>query len=706
VTAPGDRPPGDPPAGEPLTAEPLRPDDVSADAAVDALDEAAARAAATARAAASAATGDAPADGATAGEPATAGAPAGATTAGEAPAAATTAGKPATAGAPAGATAGTARAAATAARTNATAGAPAAQADATTVARAAQADTTTVAPATRADATAGEPTIAGAAPDSATAGALTDAMTAGEAPATAGEAPATAGEAPATTTAAAAGEPAAALGKVKVKGLARRTRQGISWTAAGALASNVVRLGVYAALGRILSQTEFGVVAAAMTVIQLGNTIKDLGIGIALVQRKELEPGHVEAAFTFSVGLGALLGGAMFIAAGPLAAFYGIEGSVGLIRMLSLLFVLRGVSLVPSFLCRRNMRFRALTIVDLSGYVAGSAVSVGLALAGAGAWALAWGYLVETALNVAMLCALAPPPRRLRVHKRHLKDLLGFGMGQSAANLANYFANNGDYMVVGHFLGPAKLGLYQRAYELMRFPSMVFTNIAGSVLFSAFSRVQDDRERLGRAFRRTLFASAIVLLPASAGLIVLAPEVVRILLGKGWAGVEWPFRIMAASMLFRTTYKLGSLVGKSGGDVLALALWQVVYAVCVIGGALVSMHWDILGVATTTAISVFLQFLAMSKLGLSATTLRWRDVFTAHIEAVLFAALVGGVALAVATSLRAAHQSFIVVAAVTTAAGTLVFLGLALLAIRRNRGDWPWLRETLGQLAGKKKKRA
>ena len=246
------------------------------------------------------------------------------------------------------------------------------------------------------------------------------------------------------------------------KGLARRTRQGISWTAAGALGGNLVRLAVYAALGRILSRTEFGIVAAAMTVIQLGNTLKDLGVGIALVQRKELEPEHVEAAFTFSVVLGVVLGGAMFAGADLFARFYGIEPSVAIIRLLSSLFILRGVSLVPGFMCRRNMRFRALAIVDLVSYVFGSAVAVGLALGGAGAWSLAWGYVVETTLTVGMLVYLAPPPWRLGLHKRHLRDLLGFGMGQSAANLANYFANNGDYMVVGHFLGAAQLGLYQR----------------------------------------------------------------------------------------------------------------------------------------------------------------------------------------------------------------------------------------------------
>jgi O-antigen/teichoic acid export membrane protein len=484
----------------------------------------------------------------------------------------------------------------------------------------------------------------------------------------------------------------------QIRGLARRTRHGISWTTAGALVTNLVRLGVYAALGRILSQTEFGVVAAAMTVIQLGNTLSDLGIGVALVQRKELEREHVETAFTFSVLLGIVLGGAVFAGADLFARFYGIESSVGVIRLLSLLFVLRGVSLVSGFMCRRNMSFRALTIADLAGYLGGSALAVALALAGAGAWALAAGYVLETTTSVALLLYFAPPPARLRLHKRHFKELFGFGMGQSASNLASYFASNGDYMVIGHYLGAGQLGLYQRAYELMRFPATVFSNVAGSVLFSAFAKVQDDPERLGRAFRRTLFASAIVLLPASLGLIVLAPEVVRILLGPGWSGVEWPFRIMAASMLFRVTYKVGSLVGVSSGKVWGLALWLTAYAGCVIGGAMFAMRWGILGVSCTTALSVFLLFIALSRFGLQATTLRARDIVVAHVEPVIFAIVVGSVAWAVATGLRSAGAAFPIVAVVTALAGALVFVALAAAAMRRGRGDWPWLRETLRQI--------
>ncbi len=488
-----------------------------------------------------------------------------------------------------------------------------------------------------------------------------------------------------------------------MKGLARRTRQGMVWTVLGSTLSFGLRLAVLAALGRILSKRDFGVIAAAMTVIQFGNTIRDLGVGLALVQRKELDQEHVEAAFTFSVLLGLAIGGTTFLLAGPIGAFYKIPDAVPIVRMLSGLFVLRGVAMVPAFMCRRAMSFRALAIIDLAGYVAGAALSISLALLGFGPWSLAGGYLLETAINVGALVVLSPPPPRLRMHRKHLRDLLGFGVGQSLASIANYFANQGDYMVVGHVLGAAQLGVYQRAYELMRVPANVFSNVAGSVLFSAFAKVQDDPERAGRAMRRATFACALVILPASVGLIVLAPEVIHIVLGPKWAAAVWPFRIMAMSMLFRTTYKLGAIVGRSSGEVFRIAGWQILYAILVIGGALVSVRWGILGVACTTSFGVLVVFLGLTSVALTTTRTRAGEIIRAHLVPAVYMLLVGAVAWGLATALRSAAAPYVVVALATTAAGGLAFVALAAHDVRQGRGDFPWIWETVRGRARRRK---
>ncbi|HEY4240971.1 MAG TPA: lipopolysaccharide biosynthesis protein [Kofleriaceae bacterium] len=488
-----------------------------------------------------------------------------------------------------------------------------------------------------------------------------------------------------------------------MKGVGRLTRQGMLWNFASSVASNFVKLAVFAALGRLLDKRDFGVVAAAWTVVQLGNVVKDLGVGLALVQRKSLDQEHVEAAFTFSVLLGIGLGAFFFFCAGPIGRLYGIPDSIPIIRLLSVLFVLRGFALVPGFMCRRGMQFRALAIADFCGYMSGSALAVGLAVSGAGAWSIAWGYVLETGVNVTILLFLAPPPPRLRWNGRHMRDLLGFGIGQSIGEIASYFANQGDYMVVGRFLGAEQLGVYQRAYELVRFPATVFSTIAGSVLFSAFSKVQDDTERSARAFRRSMFAAALVLLPASAGLIVLAPEVIHLLLGPKWSDVVWPFRIMALVMFARTMYKLGAIIGRSAGDVVAIAAWHILYAVLVIGGALISKQWGVLGVSCTTGFAILVTFAGLTGLARRVTRLPFGDLLRAHLPGLGLAILVGGLAWADAAGLRALGLPYAVVAAGVSIAGALMFLAVTVLKTRGTSDhDWPWLRDIVSKIGSRK----
>jgi PST family polysaccharide transporter len=489
---------------------------------------------------------------------------------------------------------------------------------------------------------------------------------------------------------------------VTTKGLGRRTVAGISWTLLGSIGSNLLRIAVIAILGRLLSKHDFGVVAAAMIVIAFAGKLRDAGIGLALVQRKDLTREHVETCFAFTVLYGAALGALIFLIAGPVSSALAKPESADVIRVLAVLFVMRGVTATSQFLCHRDLQFRALAMVDLVAYGVGSGVSIGCAFAGMGAWSLVVGYLVETSIDMVLMLWLRPPPVP-RFHRAALRDLLGFGTGQTLAGLANYFATQGDYIVVGRYFDTATLGIYTRAHELMRFPAVVFSTVAGKVLFSSFARLQDEPARLAQAFRRTLFANAIVLLPASAGLIVLAPEAVRILLGPGWDDAVVPFQIMAASMLWRTSHKAASIVARSAGDVFAIAAWQVVYAVAVIGGGIVSVRWGIAGVACTTAAAVFFHFTNLTRLALRRVPIRWGEVIAAHGDGAVLAVLATAGALPAALGLRALELGALPIAVGGTLAGLVPAVAYAVWR-RRRSADLAWLVDRVREL-GKKKKR-
>lgn len=485
----------------------------------------------------------------------------------------------------------------------------------------------------------------------------------------------------------------------------RQVRRGISWNLVGAVSTNLMRLVVLVVLGRVLDSRAFGVVAAALSVITILTTVRDVGIGQALIQRKALDPEHYATAFAVSTYLGAGLAAVVVVTAPAVARLFHSPECVDLLRALSLMFVFRGLSATSMTLFQRAMDFRAIALIDTVTYSLGSLASIGLAVAGFGPWALVAGYLLEEGLSTATFLYLRRPRLTLRIDRARLGDLIGFGAGSTASAIFHMLAVQGDNIVVGHRLGPAELGFYTRAYDLIKMPALMFTNIVGSVLFPALSRLQGDRAALGVGFRRLIFANALVLLPASALLIAIAPEVIRILMGPHWGAAVLPFQILAATMMMRVSYKVGATVANANGAVYGVAAANLAYTTAVIGGALVSARWGIPGVAVSTGLAIILMYLLCSWLGLAQSALGWRGFGAAHLPGVVLGGAVSAAAWPLALALRAADVPAVATFAVVTLVTAAISVGAIALWVGRGTGDFAWLRGELAGVIGKLRRR-
>jgi O-antigen/teichoic acid export membrane protein len=495
----------------------------------------------------------------------------------------------------------------------------------------------------------------------------------------------------------------------KAAKLGRKVSRGIAWNLVGSAVSNGVRVLVLIALGRLLAPEETGLVAKAMTVLVFINVIRDLGLGSALVQHKQPSEAHLHTAFTVGFGISCALAAALAIAAEPIALAYRSPAIEPMLRWLAVMVVIRGLATAALQLSKRALDFRTIALSDTAGYTAGAICSVALAAAGHGPWSLIYGYLLETAIATAWVLRKYGTALRLRFDRAAFGELFRYGAGETVQTIANVIATQGDYVVVGRQLGDAALGFYQRAYELVRFPATTFSSVVGSVLFPAFARLQDDRAELARAFRRTLFATALFLLPASAVLIVLADEVIRVVLGPQWTGAVLPFRIMCLGMLFRTNYKVGGLVARARGDVYGVALTQVLYAVTIVGGAAISVRWGIAGVAATTTIAIWILFGALTWLALRHTALSWRQIFASHAAPLFVALLTTAAALAVSLPLRSLSVAPSLTLVASLAAAAIAFFTSAAVAARRRApdgdDDWTWLLAQASALKQKLTKR-
>jgi O-antigen/teichoic acid export membrane protein len=464
------------------------------------------------------------------------------------------------------------------------------------------------------------------------------------------------------------------------RGLTNRALGGMIYTFSGTGLQALVQLLALMALGRLLTPTQFGLMGAATVVIACSQIVSQIGVGPAIIQRRDLSPVHVRVAVTLSCTLGFILGALVFFGAPAIAAFYRMPDLEPVLRGVSFLFPLDGLNTVGKSLLTRQLRFRLFVLLDVGSFIVGFAcVAVVLAWLGYGVWALVIANLAQEVVRTIAMYVATRHPVRPSMNIQAGRDLLSFGFGHSMAQIGTLVSQEGDNMVVGRWLGATALGIYDRAYTLMVMPANMFGKVVNRVLFPVMAMVQDEPERLASAYERALAIVALVSLPISALLWVVAPEFIPVLLGPQWGAVVLPFRLFTLSLLFRMSSKISDACTKAAGAVYSRAILQGAYAACVVTGALIGQQWGVGGVAVAVSIAMGVNWLTMAELGHRVTGLSWSRFARAHAPGALLATLIGGIAIVVVEEARSAHLG----ALLSLIAAGLAAAGVTFVVVRR-----------------------
>ena len=459
--------------------------------------------------------------------------------------------------------------------------------------------------------------------------------------------------------------------------LTHQTLGGLVWIGGGKVVYAGLRLLVLAILARLLSPADFGIVGAALVVVGFSAIFSQLGLAPAIVQRPVLERRHLEAAFSASVLFGLLLGVLLWVSAPFAARFFHIPGVEPVLRVLAWMFPLDGLSAIAESQVQRELRFRWLATMEVLTFVLGyGVVGVVLALLGAGVWALVAAQMAQTALYTVILIVSRPPALRLLPDRAAFGELMYYGGGFTVSKIANYFALQVDNLVVGRWLGATALGFYGRAYELMAGPPHLLGDAVDRVLFPAMASIQTDTRRLAEAYRRGVGLMALIMLPASLVLFIVAPELILAMLGPHWTAVVTPFQILALGMFLRTSYRISDVTARATAAVYHRAWRQLVYALCVLTGAWFGKTWGIAGVAAGVVGALAVNFFLMADLGLRLTRQTWRSFWDAHAPALALAAVAGLLAWGTAAAVRAlgAPPLVLLVVTLTVTMGGLVLV--------------------------------
>ena len=174
---------------------------------------------------------------------------------------------------------------------------------------------------------------------------------------------------------------------------------------------------------------------------------------------------------------------------------------------------------------------------------------------------------------------------------------------------------------------------------------------------------------------------ALLTLPISAFLWVVAPEFIPLVLGPAWGGVVTPFRLFSISLLFRMSSRISDTCTTAAGKVYSRAVLQGAYAVLVIVGAIIGQRWGISGVAIAVSVAMAFNWLSMAWLAGSVTGVSWGRFLAAHVHGAVLATAIWAAATAAAAASRGGHLPPIV---------TLLISGLAAVVVTLAVGRlWP-----------------
>ncbi|MGB0383532.1 MAG: lipopolysaccharide biosynthesis protein [Ardenticatenaceae bacterium] len=342
------------------------------------------------------------------------------------------------------------------------------------------------------------------------------------------------------------------------KQVARKSVHGVFWNYVSFGVGKVLVFVTTAILARLLTPNDFGIVAFATLAISYLAILKDLGMGAALIQRRQDVDAAANTVFTLNLLLGVSLTLIAMAMAPLIARFFREPLVIPILRWLSLSFTLNALGAIHIVRLQRELEFRRKLIPDLGRSLVKGIVSLGLAWGGFGVWALVVGQLSGILAGVILVWGVFPWRPRLTINTALVRELLSYGLSVVSLDALSVVTNNLDYLIVGRVFGNVALGIYTLAYRL---PELLVLNllwVMGRTLFPAFSSVQERPDALRQGFLTALRFVEMLIVPLCLGMILTADPLVRLVFGQQWLEVIPIVRVLA---LFAMVRSIGSNVG-------------------------------------------------------------------------------------------------------------------------------------------------
>lgn len=379
--------------------------------------------------------------------------------------------------------------------------------------------------------------------------------------------------------------------------------KGISSQTLVTIVLGVVEIVSFSIMSRLLTKQDFGYYAAISAIVTIFACFSDAGIGAAIIQRKGPTKRFIDNAFTLSLLFGSVVSFVLFASAGVLATTI-TDGSMTFsLQLMSITLLLNCLNSVNVSIMYRRLQFLQVGMINLISLVVTTIVAVVLAMKGYGYYAIITKAVMASVLTLILSTIFAKTRYSLALDSETFKQIFGFSGWLMASGLFRNLAHDIDKVLMSRLLSVASLGAYNRPKDFINQISTKLNGIFDTALFPVLSGIQDDKEKICRAFNQSLYFMNMFAMLLTLFFAVNSELIIRIFFGNQWMVLNTVTIVLSFMVLFNIDGRLADCFLRSLGMTKQQFYFRIFETVTNLVAVVVGAKWDILGVAIAMVIS-------------------------------------------------------------------------------------------------------
>ncbi len=318
-------------------------------------------------------------------------------------------------------------------------------------------------------------------------------------------------------------------------------------------------------LARLLNPESFGLVAAAASLMLLINSLTEISVSDVLIQKRAVEKRDFDLSFTVGLIRGALIATVVIAIAKPFAFYFEDNRLTAILYVLAVGPFFRELASPKLVVFQRALNYTPLALQQVAAKTISFVASTSVALTFHSYWALVVGIVAYPVVNMAASYIIAP--YRLSLTLKGFSQIIPFTGWVTLSRIIWTLNIQVDRLLIASLLGKASLGQFTVGSDISSVATYALGGPLMQPLFSGFSRINDDLDRLRRAYLRGQQIIMMVIMPVGVGLATVSDPVVRLMLGPGWEPVifviAWFAPAVALQMLTVAVHSLSMALNQT-----------------------------------------------------------------------------------------------------------------------------------------------